>query len=167
MSSEQPRSSRQRYRGFVDDYKARRLDDATEARDAQRRLDDSAKAADVATATGLGGLRSGKRREYLREYLRWLRPHRYAVGWVFVLALVAAGLEMLMPLFTRFIIDRILLNAGLDLSTRLARLQLAGATFLLVVLISNLIGALKDYRQRLLNVRVMLSLRRSLFDRLL
>src|SRR5206468_12459236 len=33
--------------------------------------------------------------------------------------------------------------------------------------VSHAIGVLKDYRQRLLNVRVMLSLRRSLFDRLL
>ena len=36
-----------------------------------------------------------------------------------------------------------------------------------MIVVSNLIGALKDYRQRLLNTRVMLSLRRSLFERLL
>ena len=36
-----------------------------------------------------------------------------------------------------------------------------------VILLSNLIGALKEYRQRLLNVRVVLSLRRALFHRLL
>jgi ATP-binding cassette subfamily B protein/subfamily B ATP-binding cassette protein MsbA len=39
--------------------------------------------------------------------------------------------------------------------------------FLAVIIASNLIGTLKDYRQRLLNVSVMLSLRRSLFERLL
>ena len=48
------------------------------------------------------------------------------------------------------------------------RLNLAGAAVLVVVIVvSNLIGALKNYRQRLLNMRVMLSLRRALFDRLL
>jgi ATP-binding cassette subfamily B protein/subfamily B ATP-binding cassette protein MsbA len=36
-----------------------------------------------------------------------------------------------------------------------------------VIILSNLTNAAKDYRQRLLNVRVMLSLRRALFDRLL
>src|SRR5207253_9058172 len=46
-------------------------------------------------------------------------------------------------------------------------LNIAGAVFLAVVILSKLIGVLKDYRQRLLNTRVMLSLRRSLFDRLL
>jgi ATP-binding cassette subfamily B protein/subfamily B ATP-binding cassette protein MsbA len=33
--------------------------------------------------------------------------------------------------------------------------------------VSNLINLTKDYRQRLLNVRVMLTLRRALFERLL
>ena len=55
---------------------------------------------------------SGKRREYLREYLRWLWPHRFAIGFFFLLALLAAGLEMIEPLFMRFIIDRVLLNTG-------------------------------------------------------
>src|SRR5207245_4168080 len=74
---------------------------------------------------------------------------------------------MIEPLFMRFIIDRVLLKAGLDTASRLARLQLAGAAFVAVVVLSNVIDAVRDYRQRLLNVRVMMSLRRSLFERLL
>jgi ATP-binding cassette subfamily B protein/subfamily B ATP-binding cassette protein MsbA len=142
-----PRSSRERYRKFLEDYK-------------QRRLDDSAEDGDEAP-------RSGKRREYLRDYLRWLWPYRYATAAVFGFALLAAGLEMIEPLFMRFIIDRVLLNTELDSASRLTRLHLAGAAFVGVIIISNLTGALKDYRQRLLNTRVILSLRRSLFDRLL
>src|SRR5207253_5406126 len=46
-------------------------------------------------------------------------------------------------------------------------LNIAGAVFLAVVILSKLIGVLKDYRQRLLNTKVMLSLRRALFGRLL
>jgi ATP-binding cassette subfamily B protein/subfamily B ATP-binding cassette protein MsbA len=49
----------------------------------------------------------------------------------------------------------------------MARLQVAGVIFLAVIIVSNLVGALKDYRQRLLNARVMLSMRRALFERLL
>jgi ATP-binding cassette subfamily B protein/subfamily B ATP-binding cassette protein MsbA len=67
----------------------------------------------------------------------------------------------------RFIIDRVLLNPALDSDARMTRLNLAGSAFLTVIVLNSLIGMLKDYRQRLLNVRVMLSLRRSLFDRLL
>src|SRR5438046_6105718 len=67
----------------------------------------------------------------------------------------------------RFIIDRVRLKTALDTACRLALLQLAGAAFVAVVILSNVIDALRDYRQRLLNVRVMMSLRRSLFERLL
>src|SRR5438034_10645978 len=59
------------------------------------------------------------------------------------------------------------LNTALDAASRLGRLNLAGAVFVAVIVASNLIGVLRDYRQRQLNTRVMLSLRRSLFERLL
>jgi ATP-binding cassette subfamily B protein/subfamily B ATP-binding cassette protein MsbA len=101
------------------------------------------------------------------EYLRWLWPHRFAVAAVFGLALLAAGLQMVEPLFMRFIVDRVLLNQALDPAGRLTRLHAAGAAFLAVIVVSNLISLLRDYRQRLLNARVMLSLRRALFGRLL
>jgi len=160
-----PLTSRDRYRGFVEDYRHGRLDDDKQT--------DGAKHADVTTVATANGQASpaatkrSNRRKYVRDYLNWLRPHRYAVGAVFLLALIAGALQMVEPLFMRFIIDRVLLNKGLDAPARLHRLQLAGVAFLAVIIVSNSFGALKDYRQRLLNVGVMLSLRRSLFDRLL
>src|SRR6185295_6404290 len=161
------RSSRHRYRRFVQDYKHQRLDDSDEAGENAKQRDDSAKAGEDASAPQSKRAVRSKQREHVREYLRWLRPHRYAVGALFVLALLAAGLELLEPLFMRFIIDKVLLNTGLDAASRVSRLHLAGALFVGLVVASRLIGVLKDYRQRLVNVRVMLSLRRSLFDRLL
>ncbi|HEX6976387.1 MAG TPA: ABC transporter ATP-binding protein, partial [Vicinamibacterales bacterium] len=146
-------SSRRRYREFVAAYRERRLDDASPTRESPEKKSDP-KA-------------DGKRREHLRDYVRWLKPHRVQVAIVFALALVGAGLQMVEPLFMRFIVDRVLLNDRLDAAGRLSRLHLAGATFLAVIVVSNLLGALKDYRQRILNTRVMLSLRQSLFDRLL
>ncbi len=116
-----PRSSRQRYRGFVEDYRHRRLDAATDAR------------RDVA-APGSAPLRP--RRQYLREYLRWLAPHRYRIAALLALALLTAGLQMIEPLFLRFIIDRVLLNTGLASATRLVRLNLAGAVFVGVIVLS-------------------------------
>jgi ATP-binding cassette, subfamily B, bacterial len=149
-----PRSSRLRYDGFRKDYQRQRLDDLAGSDGDESRPEAHQE-------------RRGKRREYLREYLRWLWPYRYGVAALFVLALLAGGLEMVEPLFMRFIIDRVLLNPTLDAASRLPRLHLAGALFVGIVIISKLIGVLKDYRQRLLNVRVMVSLRRFLFDRLL
>jgi ATP-binding cassette subfamily B protein/subfamily B ATP-binding cassette protein MsbA len=162
--SDQPdrlRSSRQRYRRFVQDYKQRRLDDETEADRVNKPKEAAASHAQPPND------RPNKRREYLREYVAWLWPHRYAVAGVFALGLLAAGLQMIEPLFMRFMIDHVLLDSELDAGSRLNRLHLTGAVFLGVIIASNLIGALKDYRQRLLNTRVMLVLRRSLFERLL
>jgi ATP-binding cassette, subfamily B, bacterial len=108
----------------------------------------------------------GKRRQFMATYAAWLRPHRAQVVLVFALALVTAGLEMVEPLFMRFIIDNVLL-ASLPLAERLTRLHVAGGLFVTVVVLSQLINVWKDYRQRLLNTKVMLTLRRTLFDRLL
>jgi ATP-binding cassette subfamily B protein/subfamily B ATP-binding cassette protein MsbA len=74
---------------------------------------------------------------------------------------------MVEPLFMRHIIDKVLLNTALDAAARATNLHLTGAFFLIVIVFSNLASVFKDYRQRLLNTRVMLSLRRSLFDRLI
>jgi ATP-binding cassette subfamily B protein/subfamily B ATP-binding cassette protein MsbA len=144
--SPRPRSSYQRYLKFVEDYNRRRLDEETDKPPGEGR---------------------GKRREYLREYVRWIGPHRWAAGALLGLALASAGLEMIEPLFMRYIVDRVLLAAGLTAAARLARLNLAGALFFTLIVSSNLLSAYRDYRQRQLNNQVMLSLRRSLFERLL
>jgi ATP-binding cassette subfamily B protein/subfamily B ATP-binding cassette protein MsbA len=164
MSHDHPRSSRQRYRRFVQDYRQHRLDESEEPRRDEKQTGDRAKPVEDSAAQSPRGAR---RRQYLRDYGHWLWPHRYAVGAVFVFALLAGGLEMFQPLFMRFIVDRVLLKSGLTSTARLSRLQAAGAGFLGVIVVSNLIGAFKDYRQRLLNARVMLALRRTLFERLL
>jgi ATP-binding cassette, subfamily B, bacterial len=158
-----PRSSRRRYLTFVDDYRRGRLDDDPAASPAAVSTKDFV---DVKQDAGAASSKA-RRREYLRTYLHWLWPHRFAVGIVFGLALVTAGVEMIQPLFMRFIIDKVLLNRALDTSARLWTLQLAGGAYLAVVIASNLLGTLKDYRQRILNVRFMLVLRQALFDRLL
>src|SRR5882762_6467118 len=133
MRKEHPRSSRDRYRRFVQDYKQRRLDDSEESNENQKQREDSAKDGEKKPTPESKGERKAKRRQYVREYLRWLRPHRYAVGALFVLALLTAGLELLEPLFMRFIIDKVLLSTGLDTASRLGRLHLAGALFVGVV----------------------------------
>src|SRR5262245_3210873 len=160
------RSSRQRYRYFVRDYQDGRLDDRTDEASGKRSIE-AGTSVEGSVPETKPTLLGGKRREYLREYLRWLWPHRYRVATLFLLALVGTGLQMVEPLFMRFIIDRVLLNTTLDTATRLNRLNLAGFTFLSVILVASLVGVTRDYRQRVLNTQVMLSLRRTLFDRLL
>jgi hypothetical protein len=125
-----PRSSRRRYKVFVEDYKHHRLDETIDALKGPKLPEATPSPPEKGGAVSVfrRALR-GKSREHIREYLRWLKPHRFAILTVFLFALIAAGIEMIQPLFMRFIIDRVLLNTALDLSSRLTRLQLAGATY--------------------------------------
>jgi ATP-binding cassette subfamily B protein len=162
-----PRSSRRRYQGFVDDYHAQKLDEKLDI--------ESGKTPKVDADAIPGGtkpkkrrlLAKGKQRQYVAAYLRWLKPHRMMIALVFTLALITGGAEMVQPLFMRFIIDHVLLDNALDTVAKFGRLRMAGGIYLAVVVITAVVQAFKDYRQRLLNVRVVLSLRRSLFQRLL
>ncbi len=163
--SRPPRSSRERYRQFVRAYARGRLDEHGAV--APPLAGDAPPAPAEGAVAAFLGLDQGNRRQYLRDYLQWLMPHRVAVALVFVLAVMAAGLQMVEPLFMRYLVDRVLMNGALDPATRMTRLNVAGAAFLGVILVASGIGALKDYRQRQLNVHVMLSLRQSLFERLL
>ncbi len=147
-----PSSSRQHYDVFRRNYREGTLDDKVEGSKQQ-----------VAKPQGAGK----PRREYLQDYLRWLWPERWAVAAVFLLAIGAAGLDMIEPLFMRFITDRVLLDAAASTPDRLRLLNLAGGLFLAVITVSAGLNIARDYRQRIVNTRVMLSLRRSLFERLL
>lgn len=107
------------------------------------------------------------RKQYLRLYLRWLRPHRATIALMMGLALVVAALEVAQPLFTRYVVDEVLLREGLSQSARIARLNIAGLALLAVVVVARVFDIWKNCQQRILNLRVMLSLRRMLFERLL
>jgi ATP-binding cassette subfamily B protein/subfamily B ATP-binding cassette protein MsbA len=146
-----PRSSRQHYDVFRRDYSAGTLDDKITGVAKQPAKEPAAKG----------------RREFVQDYLRWLWPARWAVAAVFLLSIAAAGLDMITPLFMRFITDRVLLDAAAPTSDRLRLLNIAGGLYLTVITVSAGLNIARDYRQRLVNTRVMLSLRRSLFERLL
>jgi ATP-binding cassette subfamily B protein/subfamily B ATP-binding cassette protein MsbA len=109
----------------------------------------------------------GRRRDTLRAWADWLRPHRGAIVGLAALAVVAAALDMVEPLFLRFIIDRVVLATDEPLAARVVLLHTAGGLFLLTIVGEHAFGAWKEHRQRLLDMRVMLDLRRALFDRFL
>ena len=112
-----PRSSRQHYDVFRRDYAEGTLDDKITGIAKQPATKPAAKA----------------RREYLKDYLGWLWPERWAVAVIFLLAISTAGLEMIEPLFMRFITDRVLLDTASALPDRLRLLNLAGGAFLFVI----------------------------------
>jgi ATP-binding cassette subfamily B protein len=182
--SERPHTSRQRYQEFVGHYHAKRLDEVVDAQNAalaNARVGGEKPTAQAEPTDGSSGAKAEekpagrfkmlrltpKRRAYLRGYLTWLAPHKVQLGTVIVLALSVAAMEMVEPLFMRYIIDKVLLNTGIESAERFSRLNMVGGGFLAFIVFSKLVQVLKDYRQRMLNVRVVLSLRRALFDRML
>jgi ATP-binding cassette subfamily B protein len=171
---DRPRTSKRKYREFVEDYKAHRLDELIDAQNAalaragmgpEQAPDPKKDEADP--KTGKKPRISKKRREYIRMYLRWLKPHRGMLSGVIVFAILLATFEMIEPLFMRTIIDKVLLNTAVDTASKFQKLNLIGGAFLAFIIISKMIQVVKDYRQRILNTRVVLSLRRALFDRML
>lgn len=147
------RSSRLRYEQFRKAFRQRQWDRLGEGGEAEEK--------------GSPHATPEERRRYLQHYGRWLWPHRLAILVVAVLALATAALEMIQPLFMRHIVDRVLLNPHLDTAARYLQLHLVGALFLAVIIVDQLVETAKNYRQRQLNVRVILELRKALFHRLL
>jgi len=107
-----------------------------------------------------------KRRGYLRLYIHQLWPHWKMVALLGFLAVSISVLELIQPLFARYIIDQILL-ADLETGARISQLNIVGGIFLTVVVLTRCLGVGRAWNQRLLNVRVILTLRRALFDRLI
>src|SRR3954462_9932542 len=101
---DRPRTSRQRYDAFVRDYRAGRLDQVADEAEQRKLVAPGSSGASASTEK-----KKGARRKYIREYLRWLKPQRAAVAVLFVLALGGAGMQMVEPLFMRFIVDKVLL----------------------------------------------------------
>ena len=154
-------SSRVEFRRFVADYHSGRLAD----RFRRASPDDDGSGDDEATPRPAATLRA--RGPALRTYAAWLRPFAPAVAGFAVLALVAAGLQLVEPLFLRYIVDHVLLVPGLDPAARLARLHMVGAAFLCTIVVARVVNAAKDYRLRLVTVRLTLRIRRALFEQLL
>lgn len=107
------------------------------------------------------------RRSYLRQYAKQLWPHWKLVIVLIFLALAVTALELVQPLFARHIFDRILLADDIPTSDRIRQLHWVGLLFLSIVLVARVLGILRNWYQHLLNMRVILGLRRALYERML
>jgi ATP-binding cassette subfamily B protein/subfamily B ATP-binding cassette protein MsbA len=145
------RTSRQRYELFRQAYREHRVDEQSTDGDSNNHPPPAKE----------------DRRRYLANYVHWLRPFAGAAAVLLVLALLEAGLDMLPPLFLRHVVDRILLVPDLPTTERLVLLHWVGLSFLAVIVVARLVNAMRSYRQRQLNARTVLSLRRALYERLL
>ncbi len=101
------------------------------------------------------------RKEYLRQYRRWLRPFVPSIALIILLALATAGLSLLLPWATMYIIDVILPSRNASI------LHLIGAVLLLTTLLQQGLDLLRNWNTIKLNARIVFRLRRRLYDHLL
>ena len=58
------------------------------------------------------------KRATMRRYLQWLHPHLGSLGFLLFLAVTNIGLDILWPLASAYLIDRVVLNDQLPESTK-------------------------------------------------
>ena len=108
-----------------------------------------------------------ERKQYRREYQRWLWPYRYGLLVVFVLAVIGALLDMVWPLAIKQIIDGVLLPEGLEAGAKTRLLKFYGAGVIALLLAKQAVDTTRSYRMAALDAKVTVRLRRRLFKRLL
>ena len=153
-----PTSSRRRYREFLNLYRNDPLGETGRGWpwDRFRSL-----------TIRLPTARTSSRDSTFQGYLRLIRPYWLPLLLVLCLAIAIESLKMTAPLLLRFLMDRVLLDSASSSSARLRWLNVIGVLFVAIVVFEQLITVLKEDRQRLVDVRLKVSLRRTLMERLL
>lgn len=100
-------------------------------------------------------------------FRQWLRPFAAPLIVVFVLGAVATGLGMIPPMGLKLVVDHVLLADGADMADRVSLLHLYGLAMVGLIVISEIIQRVRDYRSHVVNAKIVLRLRQVLFDRLL
>jgi len=144
------RSSRARYAEFLRAQRAAGRQPGREARAVEPGEEPHHPRADAAT-----------RREYLREYRRWLRPYFWQIAAVLALAVTSGALALVLPRATMYIIDVVL--PARDLRA----LHLLGAGLLVLIGFHQVIEWYRNWNTAKLNARVIFRLRQRLYNHLL
>ncbi len=106
---------------------------------------------------------SARRKAYLSEYRRWLRPYFPRLVVVFLLALVSAVLVLVMPLATKYIIDDVIPHPTAPPDEKLVRLAWVCLAVLVLMLAAQAIDTVRTYTMSVLNAQIVFRLRRKLF----
>jgi ATP-binding cassette subfamily B protein len=99
--------------------------------------------------------------------LAWLRPHRASLALIVLLGLSSVAIDMLWPLSSRYMVDRVILQGGLPLAVKVRRLALISASIACLFVANSLLDMLRSFRSQLLDSRFSSSLRARLFRRIL
>jgi ATP-binding cassette subfamily B protein len=120
-------------------------------------------------AVGLEGDRVAmqRTRSRLGVCVAWLRPHRASLALIVLLGLSSVAIDLLWPLASRYMVDRVILQAGLPLSAKVRRLAVISASIACLFVANSLLDMLRSFRSQLLDSRFSSALRARLFRRIL
>ena len=124
---------------------------------------EAALACERRSALGLGE-RARQRWRVCRE---WLRPHRRTLALLVTLGLSSIAIDMIWPLVSRYLIDRVILQPGLPLPVKLRQLVLISAGIAGLFVVNSLFDLWRSFRSQLLDSRFSSALRARLFRRVL
>jgi ATP-binding cassette subfamily B protein/subfamily B ATP-binding cassette protein MsbA len=102
-----------------------------------------------------------------RRYAEWVRPHRWALGQVLVLSLVGIGIDMVWPLASAYLIDRVILNPGRPPSEKVSLIVEVALGMVLLFGLGTALNWVRSWRLQLSNSRFSFELRQRLFQRIL
>ena len=108
-----------------------------------------------------------RRLQRYRACREWLRPHRRTLGLVVALGLCSIAIDLIWPLVSRHLIDRVVLRSALPLPSKLRQLVLLSAGIGALFVINSLLDLWRSFRAQLLDSRFSSALRARLFRRVL
>lgn len=108
-----------------------------------------------------------RRRRYLRRYREWLVPHLGPLLLVFVVSLAGIAIDMVWPLASAYLIDRVILSPALATEVKLERLIVVACAMVALFFTNAGLNWLRSLRLQLLNSKLAFGLRSALYDRLL
>lgn len=97
----------------------------------------------------------------------WLHPHRRTLALVVTLGLSSIAIDLIWPLVSRYLIDRVVLRASLPLPEKLRQLALISAGIGALFVVNSLFDLWRSFRSQLLDSRFSSALRARLFRRVL
>ncbi len=108
---------------------------------------------------------STKKRRYLKDYVNWLWPYRWALVVLFALSFGGAVLDMVWPLGIKMVMD--LLPQKLDWTTKSHRLNEFGVIVIVFLVAKQVADTFRNVQSMRLNAKMIFRLRKRLFARLL
>jgi len=102
-----------------------------------------------------------------RRYAEWVRPHGWALGQVLALSLVGIGIDMVWPLASAYLIDRVILNPEHNPSEKVTLIAEVALVMVLLFGLGTALNWVRSWRLQLSNSRFSFELRQRLFQRIL